>query len=138
MPKLSLISRALVVIAVAGLVLGVGGSQDDPTEAVSFAATIQPFFNQQCVACHLTGAAGGGVNLEPGVAHEALVEVESTAPMLLVTPGDPELSYLVHKLRGTHLEVGGNGMLMPLGGQLIAEEMLDLVERWIAEGALDN
>lgn len=116
--------------------LALGNAQ---AEGISFSAQIQPFLNQQCYACHLTGATSGGVNLEPGASFSNLVGIPSSeSPLPRVTAGDPELSYLIHKLRGTHLEVGGSGLQMPMGGGQVSEEILDLVSQWITEGAIDN
>lgn len=80
---------------------------------------IQRIFDRQCVACHQTVSAGGDLNLQRGHSYAALVGAESTgAPLLRVTPGLPEDSYLLHKLDGTQLDVGGTGQQMPVGGRL--------------------
>jgi hypothetical protein len=50
--------------------------------------------------------------------------------MPYVTPGDPAQSYLWHKLKGTHKDVGGSGAQMPLGGKL-GETELTAIESWI-------
>ncbi len=56
--------------------------------------------------------------------------------MPLVTPSAPEESYLVHKLRGTHLDVGGEDDAMPPGNrEPLSEEEIQLVEEWILAGA---
>lgn len=105
---------------------------------VSFENQVQPFLTQNCYACHMTGSASGGLALEPGAAYENLVDVPSEqSPLLLVASGEAELSYLLHKLRGTQLEVEGSGMQMPLGGAVSAD-ILDLISRWITEGAQNN
>jgi hypothetical protein len=128
-----LASLLVVAVAAAGSAFGQDGQAEAP---LSFEADIQPLLNQQCYACHLTGAASGELALEPGVAYQQLVEVPSSQSELLrVAPGDPEASYLVHKLRGTHLEVGGEGTRMPQGGAGVAEQLLDRVVRWIEAGA---
>lgn len=106
---------------------------------VSFDRDLQSLFNNQCVFCHMTGAESGGLNLEPGLAYEYLVNAKSSqADMRRVEPGDPEASYLLHKLQGTHVEVGGRGNQMPLGGMLWSEEQLNLLRHWILEGAPNN
>lgn len=106
---------------------------------VSFEQDIQPVFNQSCYTCHVTGAEPAGLALDPGRAYEELVGVESTqSPLLLVEPGEPENSYLLHKLRGTHLDVGGQGTQMPQGAGSLADEVIELIAQWIEEGAPDN
>ncbi len=59
----------------------------------------------------------------------------SQSSLLYVKPGDPEQSYLVHKLRGTATSVGGSvGTIMPTDGALAPAD-LAAVEAWIANGA---
>jgi len=55
--------------------------------------------------------------------------------MNLVEPGDPEQSYLVHKLRGTHGTAGGGGARMPIAAAPLDDEEQAAVEAWIANGA---
>jgi hypothetical protein len=90
-----------------------------------------------------TGACHGGASpvffptydLELGWA--ANVDVPSlTVPGLdLVEPGDPERSYLVHKLRGTQGDVGGGGARMPVADSPLDAADQELLENWIANGA---
>ena len=132
---------AIVLVAATLVVAATTATAQEAGEAgeaapVRFEQDIQPFFNQQCYACHLRGAEPGGLALEPGIAYEELVGVESTqSDLLRVAPGEPEASYLVHKLRGTHLEVGGEGARMPQGGVGVTEDILDTIVRWIEAGA---
>jgi hypothetical protein len=135
---LGLVAAVLAVLVSVGLAGGEEGEPADLGEPVSLSAQVQPFLNFQCVACHLTGAESGGLNLEPGRTRDELLADSDGAPLPRVTPGDPEASYIVHKLRGTHLEVGGSGSQMPQGGVGVSEELLALVERWILQGAPDN
>ncbi len=54
----------------------------------------------------------------------------------LVAPGDPEHSYLVDKIRGTHLCAGHP---MPRGiGNRLSPDQIRTVTDWICEGALDD
>ena len=106
---------------------------------VSYQDHVQSIFDFNCVVCHQTGAANGGLNLEFGISHEQLVGVESTQSELpLVEPGSAEESYLYHKLAGTHLEVGGSGASMPLGGPPLPDDDIERIVTWIQECALDN
>jgi CHRD domain len=110
----------------------------DPTPPpVSLARQIQPIFKASC-ACHLGGFSAAGVSLDDGDAYASLVSVPSGQSELnLVDPGDPEKSYLIHKLRGTQRQVGGSGKRMPEGGSL-SQAKIRLIERWILQGAPDN
>ena len=69
-------------------------------------------------------------------AFDAIVAVSpEMAEMVFVTPGDPNSSYLWHKLAGTQNEVSmGGGSTMPLGPSLCPEELL-LINKWIVQGA---
>jgi len=109
------------------------------TQGVRFVRDIQPILNQRCVMCHQEGSALGGLSLEPKDAFRSLVAAPSTeAPLPRVTPGSPDRSYLWHKLRGTHVEAGGNGNRMPLGGTEMPAEELRRLQAWIEEGAKRN
>jgi mono/diheme cytochrome c family protein len=104
----------------------------------SFQGAVQPIFDANCVACHQTGAASQGLNLESGRAYAAVVNHRSSeANLPLVAPSSPDTSYLLHKVLGTHAKAGGNGDRMPLGGTLAASEIQALRD-WIAAGAKDD
>ena len=62
--------------------------------------------------------------------------MESTLNELpLISSEDPDGSYLVHKLLGTHEEVGGSGDPMPPEEGLESDE-IDAIVNWITDGAL--
>jgi hypothetical protein len=85
---------------------------------VSFANDVRPMLNARCVGCHgYLGAAPGTFAVSP-----------------LVKPFDPEHSIFYRKLSPTPL----SGSRMPLGGPYLLNDQIDVVRRWIAEGALDN
>ncbi len=63
----------------------------------------------------MAGAENAGLALEAGRSLTALVGVQSTESKLLrISPGEPDKSYLIQKLKGTQLNVGGQGKQMPL------------------------
>ena len=107
---------------------------------VSFRSQIQPILDGQCVFCHVTGAENGGLNLGRRVARASLLATSSEAPMPRVMPGAPEQSYLIHKLRGSQLAVGGSGSRMPMNDppRPLDEAQLGQILRWIEAGAPDN
>lgn len=103
---------------------------------VSFEQRIQPIFDDHCVICHMTGSENAGLNLERGMALSQLVGIPSTESKLpRVSPGGAANSYLLAKLRGTFLQLGGNGARMPLGGPQLDEADINLIEQWISAGA---
>jgi len=66
----------------------------------------------------------------------ALVDVASIQVPALdrVEPGDPDNSYLIHKLEGTQ----SVGTRMPQGGPFLDQATIDMIRQWIADGAPNN
>ena len=103
-------------------------------EGVLHAEDIQPIWNFSCLLCHIEGGYGGGLVLVN--AFDRVVDQPSQqAHMDLVVPGNPDSSYLWHKLNDTHEQVGGWGAPMPFESSLPAHD-LAFVEAWIAGGCL--
>lgn len=133
-----------VVIGLASEPLVAGGNSSVQNSAelplVSLAFDLQPIFDTYCVQCHLLESAQGGLVLENGEAWGNLVNIDSTqAALKRVDPGNPGPSYLLHKLGGTHIQVGGTGQIMPFGVPAgIDDDSVELIARWISEGAADN
>ncbi len=74
-----------------------------------------------------------------GLTYLSLVGAQSTGSKLLrIEPGDPERSYLIHKLRGTHLAVGGEGERMPIGFEPLPEGEIRLFADWIKDCSPNN
>jgi hypothetical protein len=89
-----------------------------------------------CVSCHTTvgRVPPQGLNLA-GDSHAALVNVPSRQrpDLMLVKPGDPENSYLIHKMEG---RPGISGTRMPRNGPpFMTEGQILVVKRWIEIGA---
>jgi len=108
-------------------------------EGVSFSADIAPILNDHCATCHVTGSEPGHMALYSEVSYQYLVGVPSEESTLKrVEPGDPERSYIVHKLNGTQVSVGGKGQPMPFGSQPLPDELQAKIRQWIALGAPNN
>ena len=94
-----------------------------------------------CTNCHTT--AGGrvppaGMDLGSANAHAQLVNVASNAKAgaIRVIPGDPENSYLIHKLEGGATIAG---LRMPRSGPpYLTAGQIRVIKRWIELGALNN
>ncbi|MBL8047142.1 MAG: DUF1553 domain-containing protein [Chthonomonas sp.] len=86
---------------------------------VSFNAEIAPLFRANCLGCHGVESPAAGLNL---------TSTKSIARV--VVPHNPGASVLVHSLRGIK---GKN--LMPKGFPALAPAQVELVSRWISEGA---
>lgn len=129
--------RALLDLLLLGLALPALAAAGP--ERVGFARDVVPILRTNCAVCHLTGQEPGGMKLYPSAAYRSIVKMPSQGSRLLrVTPGDPQASYFLHKIQGTHLDVGGTGAQMPFGQPPLAEAEQDVIRRWITQGALDN
>jgi hypothetical protein len=94
---------------------------------------------QACTNCHTDAGRTpvAGMILRTGVSHTSLVGVASSAKpgAIRVIPGDPENSYLIHKLEGRPDIVGTR---MPRGNTLLTEGQILVIKRWIALGARND
>lgn len=94
-----------------------------------------------CVSCHTNigrPSPAAGMNLIEGVAYGSLVNVPSSGKpgAIRVIPGDPENSYLIHKLEG---RTGIVGLRMPRNaGPFLTNGQMLVLKRWIAIGAPNN
>ncbi|MDZ4327673.1 MAG: hypothetical protein U1A73_22025 [Pseudomonas sp.] len=105
---------------------------------LSFSRKIQPIFDANCVACHQSAGASGGLNLEDGLAYRSIVSRKSAGRELVyVSPGNAQASYLLRKLEGTHVGMGGAGEQMPPTGPLDSTSIA-LIQAWIEAGAKND
>ncbi len=132
-----MLKKLAATVAALGISFVSGASQADEACKSAFRITVQPILNAKCVACHQDAAPGGGLSLQRTSAPGSLLSVPSQeSRMALVTPGDPLRSYLFRKTAGTHLEVGGSGERMPMGGTLDDSDIKSIAA-WIAGCAAD-
>ena len=112
------------------------------TGGVCFDVDIQPILSSNCAfsGCHAGTSPAQGQNLSDGVAYANIVCVAANERpgMMRVRPFEPDSSYLVHKVQGTHGTVGGSGGRMPLGLTPLTTEQVDLIRAWITQGARNN
>lgn len=102
------------------------------------------------MSCHDSQNPAGGLDLTAGNAYGELVNVPSFyfTDWMRVTPGDPEASYLMVRLRCTtdedpyvaQCESGplDGGVLMPPNSAPVCKPKREAIRRWIEQGALDN
>ena len=103
---------------------------------ISHAVDIQPIWDASCTSgCHPGN--DSMLSLEAEFAWKTMVGIPSVEIPLMdrVEPGEPDQSYLVHKIEDTHLDVGGMGFAMPSFSDLLAEDDIQLVRDWIEQGA---
>ncbi len=109
------------------------------TGEISHASDIQPLWDANCVtACHEPGAPAGGLLDLSTDGYAAMVGVTSgqAATFKIVEPNDAAASYLVGKLKGTHMDFeGGFGGQMPAGKDPLSDADMTLISNWIDSGA---
>lgn len=120
------------------------GTDSDSTgvEVPDFDMDVQPLLEASCL-CHFMPPNGDDMTapyltLNSGTGLGELVDVDSVQlpSMKRVAPGDTGNSYLVHKLRGTHIDIGGpvdSDSMPPLAP--LAEADIQTIEAWIVGGA---
>lgn len=101
-------------------------------------AEAQVIFNENCIGCHFGEEAAAGLELDEAHAYKALVgttpanEIAADRGMKLVDPGKPESSFLLYKVSEPGL---GEGERMPLKLPKLSDEKIEILRRWIADGA---
>ena len=91
-----------------------------------------------CTNCHnAIGSRFNGLDLTAAVSYNNLVNVASRGKpgAVRVIPGDPENSYLIHKLEGRSTIAG---VRMPLNGPYLQAGQILVIRRWIELGAPNN
>jgi hypothetical protein len=115
---------------------------DTGTPPATFSSGVRPILVNNCAVagCHVGPDPQQGMDLSPAVAYSNIVNVPARElpSMMRVRPFQPDSSYLVHKVQGTHVLVGGSGARMPLGAPPLAQQEIDLIRSWIRQGALNN
>lgn len=107
---------------------------DEPAPAadaakVSYYRDIRPIFQANCHGCHQPAKANGNyVMTNPN----QLVKAGESGEAAIVA-GDPAKSYLLGQIKPENGEAA-----MPKGQKPLPAEQIALVERWIAEGAVDD
>ena len=113
-----------------------GGTCGCPGPAVSYVADIEPMFVADCTSmgCHGFPMPQDGLDLRAGAGYGDLVGVpaDQCSERLLVEPGQPDNSYLMHKMIGSDMCMGNR---MPKGDDAYTPEQLELISAWICQGA---
>jgi len=90
-----------------------------------------------CISCHTNvgRSPSAGLNLTHDVAYDQIVNMPSARKTgaIRVVPGDPDNSYLVHKVEGLSDIIG---VRMPFSGPpYLTDGQILILKRWIAIGA---
>ena len=94
--------------------------------AVDFDREIRPILESRCFDCHGTGSLKGGIGLE--TRYHAHLPTDAGDPLFV--PGKPEESVILHVVRESDSE-----KRMPPKGKPLTPVEIDLLKRWIEEGA---
>lgn len=104
----------------------------------SWASDVSPILAASCAheGCHipLSGAPSGWVFLR-GVGGVGIVAEQCSDSRLFIAPGDPEGSYVIHKMTDHNI---CTGQTMPKDAALMAEGEVQTVYDWICDGAQNN
>ena len=100
---------------------------------LSWALDVYPVTFANACVCHENGA-GGLTMTNAADSYPNLVGFQAYGSGLKrVESGDPDASFLLYKLRATQEKVGF-GKPMPMIGDFLPKEKIDLIEQWILEG----
>jgi hypothetical protein len=113
-----------------------GGSSGSGSGAVTadFQSIQDNVFTPICSKCHIGAGAPEGLQLDAGHSYNLLVGVASVEQPGLqrVAAGDPDSSYMLHKIEGLP---GISGGQMPLGEKPLPQATIDAIRQWIVNGA---
>ena len=108
-------SAIILLFSLALLPLFVASSQTK----VDFVRDIQPIFQTSCTPCHFGEKPKADLRLD-----------SKTLTLKLIVPGNSNSSRLVHRVLGANGE-----KRMPLGREALSIAQIELLKRWIDEGA---
>lgn len=106
-----------------------GSSRDidaDGSETVSFSDEVWPVLRANCVSCHKPGKRKGELDL---TSFAALAKGGKHGPV--VVAGFPDESELIYSILGDKPD-------MPAEGEPLLQAEIDLLTRWVKEGAVDD
>ena len=147
--------RVLMLLVAAAVFAGTAACDEALSDLTGPTPNLQPTFSSiqkeifdttdssgrlACVNCHTAvgRTPSAGLDLTAGNSYSRLVGVSSVERpgVLRVAAGDPDNSYIVHKLEGRSDIVG---VRMPRGaGPFLTDGQMLVIRRWIAEGAANN
>jgi len=122
------------------------GTVKSPTEpapapggtAFTFAQIQTQIFTPVCAksGCHASGSSPSGLVLDAGQSYGNLVGHRAAeSPLDRVSPGNPDGSYIILKLRG---DPNITGERMSLGGPYLSPAQIEGIAAWIRAGAPNN
>lgn len=116
----------LVIVFVAVVVAMAMRASSAQTAKVDFVRDIQPIFQANCWRCHGEQTAKGQLRLDNKAS-----AMKGGISGAVILPGNSRESRLLHRVRGE-----GGEKRMPLGGEALPSMQVELLARWIEEGAV--
>jgi hypothetical protein len=109
--------------------------KDEPKiEAATFINIQSDIFNQSCAfsGCHVSGSVNPDLS---GNSYLKIVNKKSSTGMDYIKANDPNNSYLLQKIIGSN---GIQGSRMPLNSSALSQDKIDIITKWINDGAENN
>ncbi|MEE9384647.1 MAG: hypothetical protein V3V08_14680 [Nannocystaceae bacterium] len=109
-------------------------------DGVTWEKRVRKIFEFNCGGCHGGAEPQAGLNLVGDGVYARLLELSGQRPELnLITPGEPDESYLYLKLMGDESIVGTQMPFNPISGPVsLTEGELGDVLNWIENGAIED
>jgi hypothetical protein len=126
------IDKSVTSILALGLLVVAGCSSEEATQ-VSFKKDVFPIINTECLDCHSApdgqGYQASGLNLG---SYEGLMKGTKFGPVIV--PGESVNSTLVRLIEGK----ADPSIQMPHGGIKLSEDKIEVIKKWVNQGAKDN
>src|SRR3954466_1794790 len=110
------------------ILFGLGAAGAIAEEKVDFAKRVLPILQESCGKCHGEKKASAKLRVHTAAA----LKEKWDADKGLITPGKPEQSELFKRITLAK----DDKKRMPKGGEPLAKDKIDLIGRWIKEGAV--
>src|SRR5437899_5157713 len=101
-----------------------------PAEPVDFSAQIRPIISSKCFSCHGPDESARKAKLRLDLRDEA---IKGRKGVRAIAPGDLDKSELVRRITTTDPD---DIMPPPKSGRTLSAAEIDLIKRWIQQGAL--
>jgi hypothetical protein len=99
---------------------------------VSYKADVQPIVKQHCLECHAEGGKGTEKSGLLMTSHESLMK--GTKFGSIIKPGDSLSSVMIMLVEGR----ADPSIKMPHGKESIPKEKIDVLKKWVEQGAKNN
>lgn len=99
---------------------------------ISFKAEVQPILKQYCVECHAPGGQGEEKSGLVADSYEGLMK--GTRFGAIVKPGDTLTSAMIMLVEGR----ADPSIKMPHGKEALPKEKIDVLKKWVEQGAKNN